>query len=105
MPEEGKYSYTGWLAFPLVVKDKSPFSRVDLQIFLEERNIQTRVIFTGNILRQPGFKNIQCRGNADDFSIADEVMRGGILLGCHHGLNDGLLDHIHSSFKDFLERY
>ena len=77
LPEQTKNSYTGWLAFPLVVKDDAPFMRTDLQIFLEERNIQTRVVFTGNILRQPGFKDIICKGSPDDFIVADGVMRGG----------------------------
>ena len=70
---------------------------------LEERNIQTRVIFTGNILRQPGFKDIECRGKAGDFSNSDVVMKGGILLACHHGLTDNLVDHIHTSVELFLE--
>ena len=105
LPEETKDSYTGWLAFPLVVKDDAPFKRTDLQIFLEERNIQTRVVFTGNILRQPGFKDIACKGGQEDFIVADEVMRGGILLGCHHGLTEDLIGHIHSSAADFLDSY
>jgi CDP-6-deoxy-D-xylo-4-hexulose-3-dehydrase len=105
LPEETKDSYTGWLAFPLVVKDDAPFKRTDLQIFLEERNIQTRVVFTGNILRQPGFKDIICKGSPEDFIVADGVMRGGILLGCHHGLTEDLMGHIHTSVADFLDSY
>ena len=105
LPEETKDSYTGWLAFPMVVKDDAPFKRTELQIFLEERNIQTRVVFTGNILRQPGFKDIACKGSPDDFIVADGVMRGGILLGCHHGLTEDLMGHIHSSAADFLDSY
>ena len=45
-----------WYAFPLVVKDSAPFKRNEMQIYFEERGIQTRPVFTGNILRQPGFK-------------------------------------------------
>ena len=74
-----------------------------MQIYLEKKNIQTRVIFTGNILRQPGFKDIECIGKADDFSNSDVVMKGGILLACHHGLTDNLVDHIHTSVELFLE--
>ena len=88
LPIQNPNSETGWLAFPAIVKDNSPFTRTDLQIFLEKRNIQTRVVFTGNILRQPGYKNIKCIGEADDFVNADRVMRGGILLALHHGLTD-----------------
>jgi len=84
---------------------EAPFSRRDLQIFLENRNIQTRVVFTGNILRQPGFKSIKCVGKADDFVVSDQVMRGGMLLACHHGLNQEHLDHIHNSLKLFFSNY
>ena len=48
---------TAWLAFPLLVKKNKYFDRTDLQIFLEKNNIQTRTIFTGNILKQPIMKN------------------------------------------------
>tara|TARA_B100001057_G_C22865171_1_gene956150 strand:+ start:1345 stop:2541 length:1197 start_codon:yes stop_codon:yes gene_type:complete len=102
LPQELEGSYSGWLAYPLIVKEEAPFSRTDLQIFLEEKNIQTRVIFTGNILRQPGFKNIKCKGKADDFKSADYVMKGGILLACHHGLNQEMINHMHKSVVNFL---
>ena len=105
LPKQTESSETGWLAYPLVVNTEAPFSRRDLQIFLENRNIQTRVVFTGNILRQPGFKSIKCVGKADDFVVADQVMKGGMLLACHHGLNQEHLDHIHNSLKLFFSNY
>ena len=105
LPKQTESSETGWLAYPLVINMKAPFSRRDLQIFLENRNIQTRVVFTGNILRQPGFKSIKCVGKADDFVVADQVMKGGMLLACHHGLNQEHLDHIHNSLKLFFSNY
>ena len=103
LPKQNPNAETGWLAYPMIVKDDAPFNRTDLQIFLEKRNIQTRVVFTGNILRQPGYKDIDCIGKADDFTNADNVMRGGILLALHHGLTDEMIDHVHSSCALFLE--
>jgi CDP-6-deoxy-D-xylo-4-hexulose-3-dehydrase len=50
LPEQNINAKTCWLAFPLLVRPNRYFTRTDLQIFLEKRNIQTRVIFTGNIL-------------------------------------------------------
>jgi CDP-6-deoxy-D-xylo-4-hexulose-3-dehydrase len=105
LPKQLPNSRTGWLAFALTVKDNAPFSRTDLQIFLEKRNIQTRTVFTGNILRQPGFKNIPHKKSSGGYPNADHVMRGGILLGCHHGLTTEMLNHIHSSFRLFAEKY
>jgi len=105
LPVQNPNSETAWLAFPMIVKENSPFSRTDLQIFLEKRNIQTRVVFTGNILRQPGYKNINCIGDADDFINADRVMAGGILLALHHGLTNEMIKHIQNSITLFLDQY
>ncbi len=103
LPKQLQNIRTGWLAFPLCVSENAPFTRREMQIFLEKRNIQTRVVFTGNILRQPGFKNIRCRGTVNDFPEADKVMRGGILLACHHGLTAAMLAHVHESVELFLK--
>jgi CDP-4-dehydro-6-deoxyglucose reductase, E1 len=105
LPNQNPDAETAWLAYPLIVKEDAPFTRTDMQIFLEKRNIQTRVVFTGNILRQPGYKNIDCIGKADAFINSDNVMRGGILLALHHGLTDEMRDHIHDSAAAFLQQY
>lgn len=101
LPKQLPSSRTGWLAYALTIKDNAPFTRKELQIFLEKRNIQTRTVFTGNVLRQPGFKNIKHRSAAQGYPNADQVMRGGILMACHHGLTTEMMSHIHSSFTAF----
>lgn len=103
LPKQLPDSETGWLAFPLTIREGAPFSRRDLQIFLEKRNIQTRVVFTGNILRQPGFRDIPCVRDPKGYPKADQVMRGGMLLACHHGLTDEMLKHVHASVGEFLK--
>ena len=89
----------------MVVKKDAPFNRTDMQIFLEKRNIQTRVVFTGNVLRQPMMKNVKYIGKADDFVNADRVMKQGILLACHHGLDDEMINHLYQSIDLFVEQY
>jgi CDP-4-dehydro-6-deoxyglucose reductase, E1 len=105
LPRQMPDSVTGWLAFPLIVRDEAPFIRRDLQIFLEQRNIQTRTVFTGNILRQPGFAGIARRESPDGYPNADRVMRGGMLLACHHGLSDEQLQYLHEQARAFLSRH
>lgn len=105
LPRQMADSCTGWLAFPLIVRDGAPFIRRDLQIFLERRDIQTRTVFTGNILRQPAFAGIARRESKDGYPNADRVMRGGMLLACHHGLSDAQIDWIHESFRAFAAQY
>jgi CDP-6-deoxy-D-xylo-4-hexulose-3-dehydrase len=104
LPKQLPYSKTGWLAFPLTIKASAPFTRKELQIFLEKRNIQTRTVFTGNILRQPGFCNIRRRESKNGYFNTDQVMHSGILMGCHHGLTPEMIAHIHSSFDDFIKQ-
>ena len=105
LPKQLENCRTGWLAFPLTVKDSAPFTRTEMQIFLENRNIQTRTVFTGNILRQPGFKNIECKKAPEGYLNADQVMRGGILMACHHGITQEMMAHIHSSFEAFAAQF
>lgn len=105
LPRQMADSRTGWLAFPLIVREDAPFGRRDLQIHLERQGIQTRTVFTGNILRQPGFANIERRESKDGYPNADRVMRGGMLLACHHGLSDQQLDYIHEQFRAFAARF
>ena len=103
LPKQLPNTKTGWLAYPLTIKDKSPFNRTQMQIFLEKRNIQTRVVFTGNILRQPGFINIKRKENKKGFPEADRVMQNGILIGCHQGLNNKMMSHLQKSIDLFIK--
>ena len=104
-PNQLPNSRTGWLACALTIKDEAPFTRKEMQIFLEKRKIQTRTVFTGNILRQPGFKNIEHRANPAGYPLSDQVMKGGILLACHHGLTAEMKEHVRTSCKSFLDQY
>lgn len=105
MPRELEDVRTGWLAFPLTIRDRAPFRRRELQIFLEKRNIQTRTVFTGNVLRQPAFRSIRRRTAPGAYPQADLVMRGGMLIGCHHGLNDDQLAHVEDSLETFMKQH
>jgi len=105
VPRQHKMVDTLWLAFPLIIRDNAPFSRRDLQIHFEQQGIQTRVVFTGNILRQPAFKSISHRADPEGYPNADYIMRGGILLGCHQGMKDEQVEYIKDTFKSFASRF
>lgn len=94
---------TGWLAFPLTIKENRKFNRRDMQIFFEKNNIQTRTIFTGNILRQPAMNNLKYKSKIDSAIVSNSVMKNGILLGCHHGMKVKDLDYICKIFIKFLK--
>lgn len=103
LPKQLPDSRTGWLAFAVTIRPTAPFIRRDLQIFLEKRNIMTRTVFTGNILRQPGFKGCAHKASPNGYPEADKVMRGGMLMACHHGLNEAQIIHMMDSVSEFMK--
>jgi len=105
LPRQLPESRTGWLAFPFIVRDEAPFTRRELQIHFEQAEIQTRPVFTGNVLRQPLLQGVDRRESPHGYPNADLVMRGGILIGCHHGLTPEQIDYVHSQFSVFARRY
>ena len=93
------------MAFPILIKENAPFSRKEFQIFLEKRNIQTRVVFTGNINRQPGFVNINKITRNQGYPNSDNVMKNGVLLPLHHGLTNEMFEKLHSVIDEFMKTY
>ena len=104
LPEQLKGLITPWLAYPVIIKSNTKINRQKLQIFLEKRGIQTRTIFTGNILRQPIMKKRKYKKVKDAEINSNNVMKNGILIGCHHGLNDNDLFYIKRNFVNFLRK-
>ena len=104
LPVQLKGLITPWLAYPVIIKSKSKINRQSLQIFLERKNIQTRTIFTGNILRQPIMKKRKYKKVKYAEVNSNNVMKNGILIGCHHGLNSKDLEYIKKNFLNFIKK-
>ena len=103
IPRINKNIKTNFLAYPIIIKHNNFFNRKKLQIFLEKNNIQTRPIFSGNILRHPAFKNIISKRNKiNSFKNSDFIMKNGILIGCHQGLSIKDFNYIHDKIYKFL---
>lgn len=103
-PIINKGVYTNFLAYPIIIVPNKLFNRKELQIFLEKNKIQTRPIFSGNILRHPAFSNLISRKNKlNEFENADYIMKNGILIGCHQGLSIKDLKLIHNKIKNFIK--
>ena len=96
---------TGWLAYPIILKKDSKIKRQDMQIFLEKKGVQTRTIFTGNILRQPIMKNKKFKKVSKCSVNSDNIMRNGILIGCHQGLKQKEISYVFECLKTFLSKY
>lgn len=92
-----------WQVFAVTIRGEAPFTRLEFVKYLEENNIQTRPLATGNILRQPGFKNIPHRDTAKEYPFTDRVMEGGFMVGVHQGLTTKHLERLAEVVKQFLE--
>ena len=104
-PKVNKDIFTNFLAYPIILKKNNLFDRKKLQIYLENKGIQTRPIFSGNILRHPAFKNLISRRNKlNAFENADYIMKNGILIGCHQGLDNAQIKYIHTQVLDLIKK-
>ena len=95
---------TNFLSYPIILKENKLFDRKDLQIYLENHNIQTRPIFTGNVLRHPAFRYLISKINKlSNYKNSDYIMRNGILIGCHQGLSSKHMGYMHAIINKFLK--
>mgnify|MGYP001395552296 CR=1 FL=1 len=104
IPKVEKKIKTNFLAFPLIIKENKFFNRKNLQIYLEKNKIQTRPIFSGNIMRHPAFKKLNSKNKINSFKNSDYIMKNGLLIGCHQGLNKIHINYIHNKINNFLKK-
>lgn len=105
LPKQTPNTQTAWLAFPLIIKKDAPFTRLELVTFLEKRNVQTRPVFTGNLLKQPGFKKITYRLAQKNYPNTELVMKNAFVVACHHGLREAQIKYLQKCFNEFLNAY
>jgi len=90
-------------AFPLTVRDTAPFTRKQLVAYYERCNIETRLFFSGNIVRHPAYQGLHYRG-IGDLANADKVMRDGFFLGVYPGITEAMMDYVFRKTAEFVER-
>ncbi len=105
LPTQTPDTETAWLAFPIIIKARSPFTRLEIVTYLEDNNIQTRPVFAGNILKQPGFKKIESRKISAAFPNTDKIMKDAFVLACHHGLDEHQIKYVQQTLSEFLAKY
>lgn len=103
LPETLPKSEPCWFAFPITVKQKAPFNRKEIVDFLEKHHIATRPVFAGNILRQPAYKNMNCRV-VGKLRNSDRVMKSSFFVGVHPGLTHEMLDYMIETFGKFIRK-
>jgi len=101
LPVATPKSDPAWFGYPLTLADDLPVNREDLMRFLDARKVGTRLVFAGNILRQPAYRDIE-RRVASDLANSDTVMTRSFWLGTYPGLTTDMLDYIADSVIDFV---
>ncbi|MFN6233577.1 lipopolysaccharide biosynthesis protein RfbH [Microcystis sp.] len=100
LPEASPDSEPSWFGFPIFVKENAPFSRNDLVKHLEEKRIGTRLLFGGNLLRQPLYQGLNYRV-IGDLSNADKIMSSVFWLGIYPGLTEEMLTYVATTIREF----
>jgi CDP-6-deoxy-D-xylo-4-hexulose-3-dehydrase len=102
LPQATEHSKPSWFGFPITLEPELDVNREDLLRFLDARKIGTRLMFAGNILRQPAYKNVEARV-VGDLTNTDIVMRRTFWVGVYPGLTEPMLDYIAHSIQEFVE--
>jgi CDP-6-deoxy-D-xylo-4-hexulose-3-dehydrase len=90
-----------WLGCPITISPKHPVNREDLLRFLDSRKIGTRLLFAGNITKQPAYKNVEFRV-VGDLTNTDIVMTRSFWVGVYPGLTTSMLDYVIESISDYM---
>jgi CDP-6-deoxy-D-xylo-4-hexulose-3-dehydrase len=107
LPQATPHSDPSWFGYLILVRPAAPFSRRDIVSHLEKARIQTRMLFAGNLIKQPCFDEMRRQGTGyrqvGDLANTDRMMNDAFLIGVYPGLTDTHFSHIDSAFKSFLD--
>jgi CDP-6-deoxy-D-xylo-4-hexulose-3-dehydrase len=101
LPEATPNSDPSWFGFPVALREDCPVDRDRILRFMNERKIATRLLFAGNLVRQPAYLNAEHR-RVGDLSSADFVMNNVFWVGVYPGLTEAQLDFMIESFHEVL---
>ncbi|MEI6645149.1 MAG: lipopolysaccharide biosynthesis protein RfbH [bacterium] len=103
LPQATEHSDPSWFAYILTLRKDAPFNRVELAQYLDENLIETRGLFAGNLLRQPGYMNIEHRvvGGLDN---TDTIMNNTLFMGVFPGLTQDKINYVTDKIRAFVKR-
>lgn len=101
LPVAPPHTNPSWFGFVITVREDAGFTRNELTGFLEASRIETRTLFSGNLLRHPAFESIE-RRVVGDLSTTDAVMERTFFVGVYPGIDDARLDYMVSAFGRFM---
>ncbi len=101
LPQATEHSDPSWFGFPITLKESSPVSRLELLNYLDQNKVGTRLLFAGNLTRQPYMANAKYRISGD-LSNTDNVMNNTFWIGLHPGLTEAMLEFSVSKIEAYL---
>jgi CDP-6-deoxy-D-xylo-4-hexulose-3-dehydrase len=101
LPKATDNSDPSWFGFPITIKENAQFTRVDLLNFLDKKKVGSRLLFAGNLTRQPYFKDINYRISGE-LKNTDIIMNQTFWLGVYPGLSEEALDFVADSLQGFI---
>jgi CDP-6-deoxy-D-xylo-4-hexulose-3-dehydrase len=104
LPRATEHSEPSWFAFPITVKPEAGFSRNDLSGHLENCKIETRNLFSGNLLLHPAFQDISHRV-VGDLKNSNLITTNTFFIGVYPGLTDAHLQHVACAFEQFMRSH
>jgi CDP-6-deoxy-D-xylo-4-hexulose-3-dehydrase len=104
LPEATPRCDPSWFGFPIGVRDDSPFTRDQLVQYLESKMIATRMLFGGNLIRQPAYEDVALRA-IGTLPMTDYVMNNVFWIGVYPGLTEAMLTFVLEIFHDFCKAH
>ena len=101
LPVTPPHTDPSWFCFVITVRDDAGFTRNELTAFLEANRIETRTLFSGNLLRHPAFETIE-RRVIGDLANTDAVMNRTFFVGVYPGIDDARMDYVIDAFGRFM---
>jgi len=99
--EATENSIPSWFGFPITIKESSGVERVELTKFLDQSKIGTRLLFAGNLTRQPYFQGLEYRVSGELINT-DKTMRDTLWLGVYPGLAKEQLEFMADKLEEFF---
>lgn len=95
-------SEPSWFGFPITLREDAPFLRSDIIDFLESKKIATRLLFGGNLIKQPAYADLPFR-IVDDIPNSDRIMTDTFWIGLYPGISGDMLEYVVDSFWEFIK--
>jgi CDP-6-deoxy-D-xylo-4-hexulose-3-dehydrase len=103
LPKATEHSDPSWFAYILTLRENAPFTRVELAQYLDQNLIETRGLFAGNLLRQPGYINIEHR-IVGGLASTDYIMNNALFMGVYPGLTEAKINYVTEKILAFVKQ-